>query len=64
MSVTAGGGGYGDPRERPAEVVRRDVAEGWISRERAAEVYGVALDRDGALDRARTAELRGRLVSA
>ncbi|WP_067803215.1 hydantoinase B/oxoprolinase family protein [Actinomadura formosensis] len=64
VSVTAGGGGYGDPRERPAEVVRQDVAEGWISPERAAEVYGVALGENGALDSARTAELRGRPVSA
>jgi N-methylhydantoinase B len=41
VSITCGGGGYGDPRERNPEAVRSDVAEGWISRERAAQVYGV-----------------------
>jgi N-methylhydantoinase B len=36
-----GGGGYGNPRDRDPERVRDDVAEGWITRERAREVYGV-----------------------
>ncbi|WP_440074396.1 hydantoinase B/oxoprolinase family protein, partial [Streptosporangium sp. OZ121] len=29
--LTAGGGGHGDPRERDPELVRRDVAEGYVS---------------------------------
>jgi N-methylhydantoinase B len=41
VSVSAAGGGYGPPRERAAERVRHDVAEGWISAERARDVYGV-----------------------
>ncbi|HZQ64633.1 MAG TPA: hydantoinase B/oxoprolinase family protein [Gaiellaceae bacterium] len=41
VSMSAGGGGYGPPRERDPDRVRRDVAEGWISAERAREVYGV-----------------------
>lgn len=42
ISITCGGGGYGDPRERDPAKVRHDVAEGWISPERAAEIYGVS----------------------
>jgi len=37
---TCGGGGYGPPSERDPELVRRDVREGKVSRERAQEVYG------------------------
>ncbi|HXJ02135.1 MAG TPA: hydantoinase B/oxoprolinase family protein, partial [Micropepsaceae bacterium] len=29
--LTAGGGGYGDPAERPREAIARDLAEGFIS---------------------------------
>ncbi|MFL4977904.1 MAG: hydantoinase B/oxoprolinase family protein [Xanthobacteraceae bacterium] len=38
--LTAGGGGYGDPRERSREAVARDVAEGLVSPEAAAKHYG------------------------
>lgn len=38
---TAGAGGYGDPRERAPELVRRDVREGKVSPPVAREVYGV-----------------------
>ena len=41
ISITAGGGGYGPPQDRDPAAVRRDVAEGWITGERAREVYGV-----------------------
>ncbi len=41
VSMSSGGGGYGPARERDPDRVRRDVAEGWISAERAREVYGV-----------------------
>lgn len=37
---TAGGGGYGDPKDRPAAAVAEDVRLGYISPERAAETYG------------------------
>jgi N-methylhydantoinase B len=39
-----GGGGYGDPHERRPELVARDVRRGYISRERACEVFGVDPD--------------------
>jgi len=41
-----GGGGYGHPYERDPELVRQDVARGYLSRERAREVYGVVLKPD------------------
>jgi N-methylhydantoinase B len=37
---TCGGGGYGPPRERAAELVARDVREGKVSPDVAREVYG------------------------
>jgi N-methylhydantoinase B len=37
-----GGGGYGPPLERDPALVRRDVKDGWITAERAREVYGIA----------------------
>jgi N-methylhydantoinase B len=36
----AGGGGYGPPAERPAELVRRDVMRGYVSAEAARDEYG------------------------
>ncbi|WP_329454864.1 hydantoinase B/oxoprolinase family protein [Streptomyces sp. NBC_01497] len=41
----AGGGGYGDPHDRPAEQVLRDVQEGYVSAESARTHYGVAVLR-------------------
>ena len=37
---TGGGGGYGPPAERPAELLERDLRRGYISPERAALDYG------------------------
>jgi N-methylhydantoinase B len=39
--VTGNGGGLGIPAERDHEAVRSDVRNGLVSRERAAEVYGL-----------------------
>ena len=38
-----GGGGYGDPRERDPERVLRSVRRGWVSLQRARDLYRVAL---------------------
>jgi N-methylhydantoinase B len=38
---SAGGGGLGDPLERDPILVREDVADGYVSIERAAKDYGV-----------------------
>ena len=59
-SYSCGGGGYGPPFARDAELVRRDVAEGYISRARARDVYGVAIDDGGAVIYAETEKLRAR----
>lgn len=38
--VTANGGGYGDPKKRPRAAIEDDIKNGYVSRERAAEIYG------------------------
>jgi len=40
----SGGGGYGDPKERPRDQVREEVRNGVISAEAAAEHYGLTGD--------------------
>jgi len=57
---TGGGGGLGDPRERAIAEVVADVSAGDVGATAAREVYGVALDRSGRPDAARTAQLRAR----
>jgi N-methylhydantoinase B len=37
---TAGGGGYGNPKERLRESIKKDTEDGKISLERAKKVYG------------------------
>jgi len=54
-----GGGGFGDPRERDADQVAADVADGLITRAAAERDYGVAVSADGGVDRGATARLRG-----
>ncbi len=39
--TTGNGGGWGEPRERERDLVRADVADGYISAEVAREVYGL-----------------------
>ncbi|MGI5129788.1 hydantoinase B/oxoprolinase family protein [Pseudonocardia sp. CA-107938] len=41
---TAGGGGFGPPRERRPELVLRDVRDGLLTVADAREVYGVEID--------------------
>ena len=58
---TPGGGGLGEPLERDAEAVVRDVKNGYVSPEYALDVYGVAVQESGGavvLDEARTATAR------
>ncbi|NQW11229.1 MAG: hydantoinase B/oxoprolinase family protein [Alphaproteobacteria bacterium] len=45
--ITSGGGGWGSPLERPAEQVRDDVLDGFVSPESAYADYGVVLAEDG-----------------
>ncbi len=57
--LTSGGGGWGNPLDRPVEAVRRDVLGGFVSAESAREDYGVVLDgATGEVDAAATERLR------
>ena len=57
---TAGGGGLGDPLERPPETIATEVRRGLISAAAAAEEYGVVLE-DGVVEETATAERRSEL---
>ena len=45
--VTGNGGGYGDPHERDRRAVLEDVDSGYLTANRAAQVYGVDVKRRG-----------------
>ena len=47
--ITPGGGGWGNPAERPVELVLDDVLDGFVSKEAAERIYGVVF-RDGDID--------------
>jgi N-methylhydantoinase B len=56
---SGGGGGYGEPLDRPAAQVAEDVRQGYVTIRAAAEHYGVVLDPDTlTLDAAATERLR------
>ena len=38
---TATGGGYGKPADRPMNKVREDIKNGYITKKRAQEIYGL-----------------------
>jgi N-methylhydantoinase B len=54
-----GGAGMGDPLSRNSALVARDVRDGLVSADNARALYKVAVDADGAVDDAATAQLRG-----
>ena len=59
MWELGGGGGYGDPKARDPERVRRDVVRGYVTVEAARDDYGVAINPDDlTIDTAATAALR------
>jgi N-methylhydantoinase B len=56
----AGGGGYGDPTDRPPAAVLEDVKDGYVSVEKAESAYDVVIDEaELVVDEAATAERRG-----
>ena len=59
VAVGPSGGGYGDPKERPVNLVVEDVLDGYISAETARRDYGVVVRADGTLDEPGTAQARG-----
>jgi len=54
---TPGGGGHGDPFDRPIAEVRADVEAGLVTTARAREAYAVVM-ADGVVDEAATNRLR------
>ena len=58
---SCGGGGYGPPHLRDVARVLVDVDEGWVSAERAYEVYGVRVNADGTADATETIARRREL---
>jgi N-methylhydantoinase B len=46
VNNAGGGGGWGDPLQRPVEEVVQDVREGYVSVERAERDYGVVIDAE------------------
>jgi N-methylhydantoinase B len=61
---SAGGGGYGDPLERPVEEILEDVREGYVSAAHAEEAYGLVLRGDLTVDRDATDRRRRELRAA
>jgi N-methylhydantoinase B len=60
VQEAGGGGGWGDPKKRPAEKVAEEVRDGIISLEQAREAYGVILDEETLeLDEEETKRVRG-----
>ena len=60
--VTPGGGGWGDPLERPVDAVRLDVLRKLVSSESAESDYGVVLDgSDLVIDHKKTKALREKI---
>jgi len=52
MMAFPGGAGYGDPAERDPDLVKRDLARGYISAQSAAEDYGLSQDEIDAVEAA------------
>jgi len=57
-SHTGGGGGYGPALERDVELVRQDVVDGFVSKQKAWADYGVVLNDDLSVDNEATDEAR------
>jgi N-methylhydantoinase B len=56
-----GGGGFGDPFQRPPSRVAEDVRQGYVTVVAARDCYGVAVDPETfMIDAAETARLRRR----
>jgi N-methylhydantoinase B len=44
---TGGGGGFGPPKQRPLDLIQRDLDAGYVSAAAAAQDYAVAIGADG-----------------
>ncbi|MES9609107.1 MULTISPECIES: hydantoinase B/oxoprolinase family protein [Actinomadura] len=61
--VTWGGGGWGDPLARPAELVALEVLRGLVTADGARDGYGVVCTAGGVLDEEATGLLRARMAA-
>lgn len=59
-----GAGGFGSPLQRPVNKVLVDIADGRVSREAAASIYGVVVDEFGNLNRVETEQARATATSS
>lgn len=59
----AAGGGYGDPLKRSIDGIRKDLDDGKVSRQSAAQTYGVVF-REDRIDEAETVRNRERLLAS
>jgi len=59
VKISGGGGGVGNPTDRPSELVALDVKNEMVSVDSARKVYGVSVDPVSfAVDEAQTRQLR------
>ncbi|MDA5194169.1 hydantoinase B/oxoprolinase family protein [Govanella unica] len=62
--ITWGGGGWGDPLDRDAELVAREVKRGLVTVDGAKANYGVVLTSGNGIDMAATTALRDQMRAA
>ncbi|PCI54386.1 MAG: hydantoinase [Alphaproteobacteria bacterium] len=58
ISISTGGGGYGDPMQRDPERVLSDYLNGYITKERSKTTYGVVITEENEIDNYETAHIR------
>ena len=58
--ITWGGGGWGDPLDREADLVAKEIRQGLVTVD-GAKSYGVIADANGVLDVAATDALRAKM---
>jgi len=60
---SGGGGGYGNPLERPVERVEFDILQGYVSAGRAEKLYGIVFAESGHVDLDATVARRKEMAS-
>ena len=61
--ITWGGGGWGDPLERPPELVGKEIRQRLVT-SAGAKAYGVVADAEGVVDAGATEALRAKMRAA